>query len=72
MRLVNRLREVRRRNELTQEALAAAVGVTRQTIISLEKGRYVPSVKLALGLARALDVPLEDLFWLSDSKGEQP
>jgi putative transcriptional regulator len=71
MRLVNRLREVRRRNELTQEALAGAVGVTRQTIISLEKGRYVPSVKLALGLARVLGVPLEDLFWLSNDKGEE-
>ena len=71
MRLVNRLREVRRRNELTQEALASAVGVTRQTIISLEKGRYVPSVKLALGLARALDVPVEDLFWLANGKGEE-
>ena len=72
MRLVNRLREVRRRNELTQESLAAAVGVTRQTIISLEKGRYVPSVKLALGLARVLGVPLEDLFWLSNNEGEEP
>jgi putative transcriptional regulator len=72
MKLVNRLREVRRRNELTQEALAGAVGVTRQTIISLEKGRYVPSVKLALGLARALDVPLEELFWLTNGKGEEP
>ena len=72
MRLVNRLREVRRRHELTQEALATAVGVTRQTIISLEKGRYVPSVKLALGLARVLGVPLEDLFWLSNTEGEEP
>jgi putative transcriptional regulator len=70
MKLVNRLREVRRRNELTQEALAAAVGVTRQTIISLEKGRYVPSVKLALGLARELGLPVEDLFWLSKDEGE--
>lgn len=64
MELRNRLREVRHRNHLTQKALADAVGVTRQTIIAIEKARHAPSVTLALKLARALDVPLEALFWL--------
>ena len=71
MKLCNRLKEIRLQSELTQEALAGEGGVTRQTIISIEKGGYAPSVKLALQLARALDVPLEDMFWLDDSKGEE-
>jgi putative transcriptional regulator len=69
MKLRNRLKQLRLQNELTQEALAREVGVTRQTIISIEKGGYAPSVKLALQLTRALGVPLEDMFWLDDGKG---
>ncbi len=64
MQLQNRVRELRRQRGLTQERLAQGVGVTRQTIISIEKGGYTPSVKLALSLAAALQVPLEELFWL--------
>lgn len=69
MKLRNRLKRLRLQNELTQEALAREVGVTRQTIISIEKGGYAPSVKLSLQLARALGVSLEDMFWLDDGKG---
>jgi len=47
---------------LTQEGLAERVGVTRQTIISIERGSYNPSVGLALRLARALGVSVEELF----------
>ena len=64
MRLCNRLRERRNQCEWTQEALAQAVGVTRQTIIAVEQGKHEPSVRLALEIARALGDPLEDLFWL--------
>lgn len=49
---------------LTQEELADLVGVTRQTIIAIEKLKYVPSVKLALDLANALGVPVNELFWV--------
>ncbi len=69
MNLCNRLKEIRLQKELTQESLANAVGVTRQTIIAVEKARFVPSVKLALELASALGTPLKDLFWLEDNKG---
>jgi len=69
MQLCNRLKETRLQKQLTQEALADAVGVTRQTIIAIEKEKFVPSVKLALELARALRVSLEDLFWLENRKG---
>ncbi|MFH1568693.1 MAG: helix-turn-helix transcriptional regulator [Gemmatimonadota bacterium] len=59
----NKLRRWRfERGELTQEAVAQAVGVTRQTIIALEKGKYNPSLLLAFRLAAALGVSLEELF----------
>ena len=68
MKLCNRLKEIRLQKELTQESLAKAVGVTRQTIISIEKEKFVPSVKLALEIALALDTSLQDLFWLENRK----
>jgi DNA-binding XRE family transcriptional regulator len=71
MRLCNRLRERRNQQEWTQEALAQAVGVTRQTIIAVEQGKHEPSVRLALEIARALGDPLEDLFWLEEEATEE-
>ncbi len=71
MNLCNRLREVRLDLGFTQESLAEKVGVTRQTIIAVEKRKFVPSVKLALELASALDMPLENLFWLARGCGEK-
>jgi putative transcriptional regulator len=68
MVLRNRLKELRARHDLTQEMLAQKVGVSRQSIISIEKGRYSPSVKLALRIARVLQVRLEDAFWLEDDQ----
>ncbi len=68
MDLANRLKETRLQKQMTQESLADRVGVTRQTIIALEKGRFVPSVKLALELAQALGTSLEALFWLEYNK----
>jgi putative transcriptional regulator len=50
------------RGEMTQQALAAACGVTRQTIIALEAGRYAPSLELAFRIARAFDAGLEEVF----------
>jgi putative transcriptional regulator len=64
MELNSRLKEVRMERNFTQEALADAVGVTRQTIIAIEKGKFGPTVTLALALARELSVSVEDLFWL--------
>ncbi len=63
-RLCNRIRELRARHDLTQEQLAQAVGVTRQTILAIEKGNYSPSVILALRIAQVLQVPVEEAFWL--------
>jgi len=62
----NRLRHFRRTHgELTQQQLADRVGVSRQTIVSIERGRYNPTVGLALALARGLGVTVEDLFQLA-------
>jgi putative transcriptional regulator len=68
MRLENRVRELRNERDLTQEALARLVGVTRQTILAVEKGGYEPSVRLALALASSLGVSVDDLFWLGEEK----
>ena len=59
----NQVRRLRfEHGEMTQQALAERVGCTRQTIIALEQGKYVPSLALAFRIARAFDVPLEDVF----------
>ena len=58
----NRLREFREKNKLTQEALAARLTVSRQTIISIESGRYAPSLELALKFARLFKCKVEDIF----------
>jgi putative transcriptional regulator len=61
--ITSRLRKLRfDHGEMTQQALAERVGVTRQTIIALEAGRYVPSLLLAFRLARAFGVGVEDVF----------
>ena len=66
----NHLRAAREAAGLTQADLAAALGVSRQTVISLEQGRYHPSLELALRLARQFGQRVEDLFELQDT--EQP
>lgn len=58
----NRVRELRSAAALRQEDLAAKVGVSRQTIISIESGRYNPSLELAWRLSKTLGVSMEDLF----------
>ena len=58
----NRLRELREARGLTQEELAKALGVTRQTIIAIEKGKYDPSLRLAFKIARFFNVKIEDIF----------
>jgi putative transcriptional regulator len=62
--LVNHLKEFRVQRDLTQAQLAAAVGVSRKTINTIENAVFVPSTIIALKLARALGVSVEDLFRL--------
>lgn len=62
----NCIRDIRTKSGVTQEELAHAVGVSRQTIISIEKGNYVPSVLLALHIAQFFDTSVESLFTISE------
>jgi len=67
-RVTNRIRRLRfDHGEMTQEALAERAGCTRQTIIALEQGKYVPSIELAFGIARAFGVTLEEVFQYEDA-----
>jgi len=66
MKLLNTVREHRVARRLTQEKLARAVSVSRQTIISVEKGEYTPSALLALRLAQTFGVAFEDMFELGE------
>ena len=67
-RLGNRLKMHRARLDLTQAGLAEAVEVTRKTINTVENGVFVPSTLLALKLARALGVTVDELFFLKDER----
>ena len=58
----NRITELRKEKKLTQQDLANLLGVTRQTIISLENGRYNPSITLAFKLAHTYNMHIEDIF----------
>lgn len=60
----NNVAPIRKVNRITQADLAETVGVTRQTIIAIEKGNYTPSVVLAIKLAKNLGKRVEELFWL--------
>ena len=59
------------RGELSQQRLAEMVSVSRQTIVSIEKGNYAPSVKLALLLAKVLETSVEELFILEEKDHDQ-
>lgn len=58
-----KLKAARAEKDMTQAALAAAVGVSRQTINAIEKGEYNPTIRLCLGICKALDKTLDELFW---------
>ncbi|MCW3985954.1 MAG: helix-turn-helix transcriptional regulator [Candidatus Bathyarchaeota archaeon] len=68
MAFKTRIKEFRARYDLTQEDLARKVGVRRETILYLEKGKYNPSLKLAHEVARVLKTTIDDLFIFKDKK----
>ena len=69
MELGNHIRRCRfNRNELTQQGLAKAIGVSRQTIHSIETGKFVPSTVLALKIARFFQQQVEDIFYLTEEE----
>ena len=64
----NEVHKYRKQMKLTQEDLAKKVGVTRQTIISIEQGKYIASLPLALKIAKIFNVPVEVLFILEEGE----
>ena len=69
-RVSNQIRRLRfEAGEMTQAELAQRVGVTRQTIIAIEQGRYSPSLEMAFQIARAFDVTLDDVFRYESPEG---
>jgi putative transcriptional regulator len=72
-RITNQIRRLRfETGEMTQADLAQRIGVTRQTIIAIEQGRYSPSLETAFQIARALDVTLDDVFRYEPPEGGKP
>lgn len=68
-KVTNAIRALRFANgEMTQADLADRIGITRQTIIAIEKGRYSPSLEMAFQIARAFGVPLDDVFQYPDTE----
>jgi putative transcriptional regulator len=63
-----RIKELRARYDLTQEDLARKIGVRRETILFIEKGKYNPSLKLAYDIAKALQTTIDELFIFDDDK----
>jgi putative transcriptional regulator len=71
-RVTNSIRALRFASaEMTQADLAERIGVTRQTVIAIEQGRYSPSLEMAFRIARVLKVPLDDVFHYPDSPEEE-
>ena len=71
-RVTNSIRALRFANgEMTQAELANRIGVTRQTAIAIEQGRYSPSLEMAFQIARVFNVGLDDVFQYPDSPGEE-
>lgn len=68
----NRLVELRKRDGLTQDQLGALVAVSRQTVNSIERGRYDPSLPLAIRIARLFKLPVEEVFQLDDEHADAP
>lgn len=68
----NRIKVHRAMHNMTQEQLAAQLGVSRQTIIAIESNKYLPSLGLALRMAALFRVKVEDLFSLDEEEGRLP
>jgi putative transcriptional regulator len=66
-KVINRIKEFRQKRDMSQEELAGAVGVSRQSINSIERGRYTPSLTLALRFARLFGCSTDELFKLEEN-----
>jgi putative transcriptional regulator len=69
--VTNTIRALRTERDLTQAQLAELLGVTRQTVIAVEQGRYSPSLELAFQIARALGRPIDQVFFYETDGGQR-
>ena len=65
--VANKLKEIRGKKSLTQAELAEQVGVSRVSILSIEKGHFLPTIETALRISSTLDIPVEEIFWLKEN-----
>ena len=65
------MKQARTMNGLSQQELAERVGVSRQTVNAIEKGDYNPTIRLCIGICKALGLTLNDLFWEEPEKSEK-
>ena len=68
MKVINHIREIRKKKGITQLKMAEDLQITRQTVISIEKNKYNPSLELALKIIKYFNVPIEEVFYLEDQK----
>ncbi|MGZ9235524.1 MAG: helix-turn-helix transcriptional regulator [Anaerolineales bacterium] len=66
-RVGNRLRELRTNRGMTQAELAEWVGIARVSIVAIETGRFLPTIETALLISKALEAPVENIFWLKEA-----
>jgi putative transcriptional regulator len=66
-KIFSNLEKFRKEEKMTQQALAEEVGVSRQTIIAIEKGNYTPSILLALKISQVLKKPVEEIFYIKNN-----
>lgn len=66
----NQIRDLRKKKGFTQQELAKVLGVSRQTVIAIENGRYHPSLELAFRIGRVMDLPLEEIFFYQEEDYE--
>jgi putative transcriptional regulator len=71
MKVMNRLKEWRAKKDITQEELANSVGMSRQSINAIERGRFVPSILTVLKMADYFETSVENIFFFQDDKNEE-
>ena len=67
----NQIRDLRKKKGFTQQKLATVLGVSRQTVIAIENGRYHPSLELAFRIGRVMDLPLEEIFFYQEEEDDE-
>lgn len=68
MKVINHIKEIREARGIPQYTMAEAVGVSRQTMTAIEKGKYNPSLELSLKIAEYFEMPFEEIFYLEGKK----